>query len=307
LRLKGDELVPAGKQERPLREALTDNYEITVLTRPLLERAAEFSRDGPRDLLQQDRAAELRAYLDGRDLVDLVRDYSLAGTPAEDFVGMLRKLPPRLYSIASSYQANPGEVHLTIAAVRYHAHNRDRSSVCSVQCAERTSVGDSLPVYVQRNPNFRMPADPDVPMIMVGPGTGVAPYRAFLEEREESEARGKSWLFFGDRRFRTDFLYQVEWLRWLKAGVLTRMDVAFSRDTDRKVYVQHRMLENSRELFAWLEEGAHFYVCGDAKHMAPDVESALETVAVQGGLSQDRAKQYVEDLKRQNRYQGDVY
>jgi sulfite reductase (NADPH) flavoprotein alpha-component len=240
--------------------------------------------------------------------LDLVRDFSLSGVPARDFVGILRRMPPRLYSIASSFAANPDEVHLTIAAVRYRAHGRERGGVCSLQCAERLRPGDTLPVYVNANPNFFMPPDGDAPMIMVGPGTGVAPFRAFLEQREETGASGKSWLFFGDRRFRTDFLYQVEWQQWLRNGILTRMDVAFSRDTDRKVYVQHRMEEHSRELFAWLEDGAYFYVCGDEKRMAPDVHAALEKIVQrEGGMSADAAREYVETLRQQGRYQRDVY
>jgi sulfite reductase (NADPH) flavoprotein alpha-component len=308
LNFAGDELVRIGDQDRQLRDALTQNCEITVLTKPLLERAAEFSQNGLKSLLHEDRIAELRAYLQGRDLIDLVRDHTLVGVSASEFVSMLRKLPPRLYSIASSYRANPDEVHLTIAAVRYHAHERDRHGVCSVQCAERATSGDLLPVYVNRNPNFRLPSGPDSPMIMVGPGTGVAPFRAFIEEREEVGAKGRNWLFFGDRRFQTDFLYQTEWLRWLESGVLTRMDVAFSRDTDEKVYVQHRMLENGKELFGWLEDGASLYVCGDERQMAADVHTALEAIVAQyGGFGMDAAKSYVRELQEQGRYQRDVY
>jgi len=304
----GEDLVAVGKQERPLREALLRDYEITVLTRPLVKQAAGFSQNGLADLVLPENEERLGAYLSGRDVLDLVRDSSLSGVPARDFVGILRRMPPRLYSIASSYTANPEEVHLTVAAVRYHAHNRDRGGVCSVQCAERVRPGDTLPVYVNGNPNFFMPPDPDAAIIMVGPGTGVAPFRAFLEEREETGATGKSWLFFGDRRFRTDFLYQVEWQRWLKGGVLTRMDVAFSRDTDRKVYVQHRMEEQGRDLFAWLEEGAYFYVCGDEKRMAPDVHATLEKIVErEGGMSADAARAYVAELRQQGRYQRDVY
>jgi len=305
---KDDELVPAGKQERPLREALLKDYEITVLTKPLLQQAARFSQDGLAKLVGPENEPKLKAYLDGRDLLDLVRDFSLSGVPAKDFVGVLRRLPPRLYSIASSFTANPDEVHLTIAAVRYEAHNRRRGGVCSLYCAERLRPDDKLPVYVNENPNFRLPADPSTPIIMVGPGTGVAPFRGFLEEREETAAGGKAWLFFGDRRFRDDFLYQTDWQRWLKEGVLTRMDVAFSRDTDRKVYIQHRMLEHARELFSWLREGAYFYVCGDEKRMAPDVHAALETIVHQeGSLNRDAARAYLADLQQQGRYQRDVY
>jgi sulfite reductase (NADPH) flavoprotein alpha-component len=308
MRWKPDELVPVGKEQHPLREALLNDYEITVLTKPLVKQAAQFSRDGLAELLRPEHESRLTSYLGGRDLLNLVRDFSLSGTPAEDFVGILRKMPPRLYSIANSYEANPDEVHLTVAVVRYHAHGRGRAGVCSIQCAERVQPGDRLRVYVNSNPNFRLPTSPDAPMIMVGPGTGVAPFRGFLEQREETGATGKNWLFFGSRRFRTDFLYQVEWQRWLSDGVLTRMDVAFSRDTKQKVYVQHRMLEHSRELFSWLEEGAYFYVCGDEQRMAPDVHATLETIVRQeGGLSADAARDYVTELQQQGRYQRDVY
>ena len=276
-----EEVIPAGKQELPLREALIQHYEITLLSKQLLKQAATFSQDGLQDLVQADANEKLKAYTRGRDLLDLVRDFSIQGVPPREFVPMLRKLPARLYSIASSFRANSGEVDLLIAALRYQAHNRDRLGTCSVHCAERVEAGDYLQVFVHSNPNFRLPADPDAPIIMVGPGTGVAPFRAFVEDREESGAGGKSWLFFGDRRFRTDFLYQVEWLRWLKLGVLTRLDVAFSRDQGAKVYVQHRMLEKSRELYGWLQEGAHFYVCGSVNPMAADVHAALVSIVAE--------------------------
>jgi sulfite reductase (NADPH) flavoprotein alpha-component len=308
MRWSPEEPVPVGKEEHPLREALLKHCEITVLTRPLMEQAAVFSRDGLPDLLHRGPQEQLRAYIEGRDLLDLVTDFSLTHVPARDFVPLLRKLPPRLYSIASSLRANPDEVDLTIAAVRYRAHQRDRYGTCSVHCADRVRPGDTLAVYVNANPNFRMPPRPDVPMIMVGPGTGVAPFRAFLQEREEIGAAGKNWLFFGGRRFRTDFLYQREWQRWVKQGLLTRMDIAFSRDIDRKVYVQHRMLQRSRELYAWLQEGAYFYVCGDEKAMAPDVHGALETILQQEGhMGREAAQARLADWKRQGRYLRDVY
>ncbi len=306
-----EEPVPVSKNgdERPLREALLANYEITVLTKPFLEKlTALYPKDELRALLAPGNEQSLRAYLEGRDVLDLVQDFSLSGIPARDFVPFLRKMPARLYSIASSLKANPGEAHLTIRTVRYEAHGRKRYGVCSVQVAERVKPGDTLPVYVHHNPEFKLPADPDVPIIMIGPGTGVAPFRSFLAEREEIGARGKTWLFFGARRFLTDFLYQLNWQRWLKEGVLTRMDVAFSRDTDQKVYVQHRMLEKSREFFAWLEEGAHVYVCGDEKRMAKDVHAALLAIIMQeGGLSQEESEAYLAKMRQEKRYQRDVY
>jgi sulfite reductase (NADPH) flavoprotein alpha-component len=308
---KAEELVTVNKsgEERSLREALLRNYEITVLTKPLLEQAAKLtSSNGLKELLEAGREQELRLYLDERDLLDLVQDYSLKGVPAGEFVAILRKMPARLYSIASSPKAFPDEVHVTVRAVRYAAQGRNRYGVCSVQLAERVQLGEKLPVYIQENSNFKLPESPDTPIIMIGPGTGVAPFRAFLGEREETGAEGKTWLFYGDQHFSTDFLYQVEWQRWLEEGVLSRMDVAFSRDTDKKVYVQHRMLEKSRELYQWLQEGASVYVCGDEKKMAHDVHAALATILEQeGGLSPEEAAEYLTRMQQQKRYQRDVY
>ncbi|NQX46002.1 assimilatory sulfite reductase (NADPH) flavoprotein subunit [Paenibacillus tritici] len=306
-----DERVPLNKkgEEGTLHEALLRHYEITVLTKPLLEQAAGLaSTPALQELLAPERQQDLKNYIQGRDLLDLIQDYAPWEVPARSFVTILRKLPARLYSIASSYNANPDEVHFTVRAVRYESHGRERYGVCSVHCAERVQPGATLPVYIQNNPNFKLPANPDVPVIMIGPGTGVAPFRSFLEEREEQGAQGKSWLFYGDRHFVTDFLYQTDWQRMLKDGVLSRLDVAFSRDTEEKVYVQHRILEKSKELYQWLQEGAHVYVCGDEKHMAHDVHSALITVIQEeGGLSPEAAAAYLETLQQEQRYQRDVY
>ncbi|CAM3591610.1 assimilatory sulfite reductase (NADPH) flavoprotein subunit [Marinicrinis lubricantis] len=305
----GDSPVVINKngEERPLGEALLRHFEITVLTKSLIEKIATITLNNELTKLLENEQ-ELRSYLNERDLLDLVQDYSLKGMSAREFIPLLRKMPARLYSISSSPTAFPDEVHLTVRTVRYESHGRQRYGVCSVQLAERIESGDKLPVYIQHNPNFKLPENPDAPIIMIGPGTGVAPFRAFLGEREENGAEGKSWLFYGDQHFSTDFLYQVEWQRWLKDGVLTRMDVAFSRDTDQKVYVQHRMLENSKELYAWLQEGAYVYVCGDEKRMAHDVHHALETIIQQeGGFSADEAAEYIARMQQQKRYQRDVY
>ncbi|MCD9022675.1 assimilatory sulfite reductase (NADPH) flavoprotein subunit [Cohnella silvisoli] len=308
---RADELVPINKNgdKLPLREALLRHYEITVLTKPLLTQAANFaSGNGLKELLESGREQELRTYMDERDLLDLVQDYSLKGVSAGDFVTILRKIPARLYSIASSSKAFPDEVHVTVRTVRYEAHGRDRYGVCSVQLAERVQLGEKLPVYIQQNSNFKLPENQDTPIIMIGPGTGVAPFRAFLGEREEIGAKGKTWLFYGDQHFSTDFLYQIEWQHWLKDGVLTRMDVAFSRDTDKKVYVQHRMLEKSGEFYKWLQEGAVVYVCGDEKKMAHDVHAALLTILQQeGSLSPEEAAEYLTRMQQHKRYQRDVY
>ncbi|WP_186580016.1 assimilatory sulfite reductase (NADPH) flavoprotein subunit [Aquibacillus kalidii] len=292
-----------------LREALTTHFEITVLTKPFLEKAAELSEsDELKKLVDSGDRDKINAYTEGRDLLDLYRDFGPWKATAADFTNILRKLPVRLYSIASSLQANPDEVHLTIGTVRYHAHGRDRIGVCSGQISERTEVGDKLSVFVQKTESFKLPENPATPVVMIGAGTGVAPYRSFLQEREEIEAEGDTWLFFGDQHFVTDFLYQTEWQQWLKEGVLTRMDVAFSRDTKEKVYVQHRMAEKSKELYEWLEKGAHVYVCGDEKRMAKDVHNTLiSIIEKEGGKSQEEAEAFIADMRKQKRYQRDVY
>jgi sulfite reductase (NADPH) flavoprotein alpha-component len=308
---QADESVQVSKQGdvRPLKEALLNSFEITVLTKPLVEQAAKLAPSSKLgELLEAGHEDELRAYIKERDLLDLIQDYSLKGIAAADFISILRKLPARLYSIASSNKANPDEVHLTVRTVRYEAHGRERYGVASVQFAERIEAGNTLPVYVHENPNFKMPANPATPMIMIGPGTGVAPFRAFLQEREELGAEGSNWLFYGDQHLVTDFLYQLDWRQWLTSGLLTHLDVAFSRDTAQKVYVQHRMLAKSKEIFQWLSDGAHVYVCGDEKHMAHDVHNALLTIIErEGAMSADEAAAYLTTMQQQNRYQRDVY
>jgi sulfite reductase (NADPH) flavoprotein alpha-component len=295
--------------ETTLEDALLHHYEITTLTRPFLEKYAELTGSVElAELLKEENRARLRDFLYGREIIDAVRRYPVPGITADRFVAMLRKLPPRLYSIASSQNANQDEVHLTVGVVRYASHGMERHGVASTFLANRVGDEGQVPVYIDNNPNFRLPEDPDAPIIMVGPGTGVAPFRAFLAEREVMGAKGKNWLFFGDRNFHSDFLYQREWLDYRKKGLLSRIDVAFSRDDDAKIYVQHRMLEQSRRLYAWLEEGAHFYVCGDAERMAPDVHEALIAVLSQeGGFGRERAEDYVRNLQASKRYQRDVY
>lgn len=294
---------------RPLKTALTSYYEITVLTKPLLEKIAQLSTNLElKELVSEGNEEKLREYIDGRDLLDLVQNFGTWGETAQEFVSVLRKIPPRLYSIASSLTANPDEVHLTIGAVRYQTNGRERKGVCSILTAERLEAGDTLPIFIQHNENFKLPNNPDAPIIMIGPGTGVAPFRSFMQEREETGAEGKSWMFFGDQHFVTDFLYQTEWQKWLKDGVLTKMDVAFSRDQAEKVYVQHRLQEHSKELFAWLEEGAYIYICGDEKHMAHDVHiTLLEIIEKEGNMSREQAADYLTAMQQQKRYQRDVY
>lgn len=309
LDLDPEEPVPAGSSDLPLAVALARHYEITTLTPRFLERYAEAARDDTlRALATPENGAEFRAWLAGRQIIDVVSEFPVKRLGGRSFVAMLRKLQPRLYSLASSQAAFPGEAHITVAVVRYRSHGRGRKGVASAWVAERRGLDDTVPVYVAANANFRLPADGATPIIMIGAGTGIAPFRAFLQDREAAGACGRNWLFFGDRRFRTDFLYQVEWQRLLKDGRLTRMEVAFSRDQDDKVYVQHRLLERAREVYSWLEDGAHVYVCGDAGRLAPDVHAALTAIVErEGRMGRDHAEEYVKRLQREKRYQRDVY
>ena len=303
-----DESIVVDKEGQNLsfKESLTSYFEITVLTKGLVSKVGELStNEDLQNLIKDDE--RLKEYINGRDLIDFVRDFGTWGNSPGEFVSVLRKIPTRLYSIASSLEANPEEVHLTIGVVNYEAHGRERKGVCS-NLAAGLEPDDKLLVYVHPNTNFRLPENPDTPIIMIGPGTGVAPFRAFMQEREEIGATGKSWMFFGDQHFVTDFLYQTEWQNWIKDGVLTKMDVAFSRDTEQKVYVQHRMLEHSKELFQWLEEGAHLYVCGDKDLMANDVQNTLiDIIEKEGNLSREQAEEYVSNLRNNKRYLRDVY
>ena len=291
--------------DRELAGHLARAFDITVLSRQVIEAYADLNFDPRlRHLLAGDA---WRAYIEGRQILDLLEDFHAKLSGAQ-LTGLLRKLPPRLYSVASALEANPGEAHLLVGVVRYSSHGRARSGVASGLVAERLRVGDRLEVYVKPNKNFRLPDDPDRPIVMIGPGTGVAPFRAFLQHRQATGARGRNWLFFGDRNFTHDFLYQLEWQEWLKDGVLGRLDVAFSRDQPEKVYVQQRLWERRAELFAWLEEGAHLYVCGDEKAMAKDVHAMLTAiVADQSGRPSAAADAYLTELKKQRRYQRDVY
>ncbi len=292
-----------------LREALTSQLDITSLSLPVIKRYNEIAKDAKLDeLLDPANKTDLQEYLYGREIIDLLHEFPAKEITADALVSILRKLPPRLYSIASSPKAHPGEVHLTVGVVRYDAHGRERKGVCSTYLADRIVEGEKAEVFVTPNKHFKLPADNDVPVIMVGPGTGIAPFRAFIEERKAIGAQGKNWLFFGDQHYLTDFLYQTEWQDYLADGILTRLDVAFSRDQKQKVYVQDRMRENSRGFYAWLEQGASFYVCGDASRMATDVDMALhEIIAKEGGLSQEAATEYVKQLKKDKRYLRDVY
>lgn len=309
LKMDGSTPVTVGKESLPVREAFISRLDVTALSRIVIEKyAGLIGSDALRTLLDESCAGDFKEYTWGRHILDLVEDYPADGVTPQDFIAMLRRIPARLYSIASSLSAYPNQVHLVVAAVRYHAHKRDREGVCSTFLAGRAAKEEKLAIYVQPNKNFRLPADPDLPVIMIGPGTGVAPFRSFVQEREATGAKGKNWLFFGDQHRATDYLYGDEWDRKLKAGVLSHLDLAFSRDQAQKIYVQNRILENSKELYAWLEEGAYFYVCGDASRMANDVHKALiDVVAKEGGKSPEAAEEYVAALSGARRYQRDVY
>ncbi len=309
LNLDPDEPVPVKDDKVPLREALERHYEVTTLTRPMMQKYNELVGSKKlAKLLDESNLEAYAAYTDGREIIDLLQDFPGKGIKAAEFVGTLRKLPPRLYSIASSMSAHPDEVHLTVVAVRYTANGRDRKGVASTYFAERLGEDDKVPVYIDHNKNFKMPVDATAPMIMIGPGTGVAPFRSFMAEREATGATGRNWLFYGDQHFLTDFMYQIEWQDYLKSGLLTRMDVAFSRDQEQKIYVQNRMTEQGRDIYGWLEEGAHVYVCGDEKRMAPDVHQALlDIIHKHGGKSKDAAEEYLNTMHREKRYQRDIY
>ena len=293
-----------------LAEALTNRWVLTQPSPALLKRLAELAPGSfIASLLDASRRPDLESWMAGRDVLDALRSVPEARLDVAELGSLLRPLQPRLYSISSSPKAHPGEVHLTVGTVRYEAHGRSRLGVASCWLADRVVPGVTpVPVFVQVSRHFRPPSDPSRPMIMVGPGTGIAPFRAFLQERRAIGAIGKNWLFFGDQRRATDYLYSSELDPLHQDGFLTRLDLAFSRDQESKVYVQDRMLEQSRALWEWLEEGAHFYVCGDARRMAKDVEAALRTVIrTAGGRTEAQASEYLESLQSEGRYQKDVY
>ena len=304
----GDEVIVDRRSERTLREALTSHYEISTASKYLVDYVATRSGDAELTHLSEtgDREA-LEAWLWGRDVLDVLNvDPSLTIT-GEELLGELRPLAPRAYSIASSPAKHGNSVHITMATVRYRSFDRDHGGCATTFLADRRAVGDVVGVFITPNRSFRLPAD-DVPIIMIGPGTGIAPFRSFLYERAARGATGESWLFFGDQRREFDFAYRDEIEAFAANGVLSRLDLAFSRDQGHKDYVQHRMEENGADLLAWLERGAHVYVCGDATRMAHDVDEALhEIVAKHGGFDSGGAAHYVDELKKDKRYLRDVY
>lgn len=307
---RGDELVtfPSGRFVHSY-DALLREYSITKVGEQLVALLASRATDSGdelalKTLLQDDPTG----FLDGADVLDLLQRFPSARPTVLEVMNVLSPLQPRLYSISSSLKAHPDEVHLTIGVVRYSRSERVRKGVASTFIAESLRPRQKANVFVHHSPGFRLPDNHDAPVIMIGPGTGIAPFRAFLEERSSIGARGKNWLFFGDQRRSSDFLYQEEMEAYQNRGVLHRLELAFSRDQAQKVYVQHRMMEQAAELWGWLQEGAHLYVCGDAKRMAADVDRALHAIAVeQGRLSDDSAKDFVKQLAKDKRYQRDVY
>ncbi|HEX8429355.1 diflavin oxidoreductase [Hymenobacter sp.] len=293
--------------ELDLATALTERLELSVLTRDVLERYAALAPQYPALRGALLGTSQLQAFLYGRDVVDLLSQFPI-DLSAQHLAAVLRPLPARAYSIASSLLAHPNEVHLTVGAVRYEAHGRQKHGACSVYQADHLAIGDTARVWVDRNEYFKLPQNSATDIIMVGPGTGVAPFRSFVAERAESGATGRNWLVFGNPEFTTDFLYQTEWQQHLKQGTLHRLDLAFSRDQAEKVYVQHRLLEQAPQVFKWLEDGAYFYVCGDKTRMAADVRKALLTIIEQqSGQDAEYAADYLKQLKKQRRYLEDVY
>ncbi|WP_071912982.1 assimilatory sulfite reductase (NADPH) flavoprotein subunit [Aeromonas sp. SCS5] len=301
--LSGDEATAHGT----LRAALTGHFELTRLHGGFITGLADISGNAALKDLAGDKA-QVNALVASAQIVDVLKRFPTALT-AEQLLGLLRPLTPRLYSIASSQREVEEEVHLTVGVVRYPQEDGTlRSGGASSFLADRLEEGAEVRVFVEHNDNFRLPANPDTPVIMVGPGTGIAPFRAFMQEREAIGASGKNWLFFGNPHFTQDFLYQVEWQRYVKSGLLSKISLAFSRDQAHKIYVQDRLREAGLELYQWLEAGAHFYVCGDANKMAKDVQEALlDVIAEHGHKSREEAEEYLSELRRAKRYQRDVY
>ena len=303
--LDGEAAVRIGGSELGLRQALIERFELTRLHSGLVQAWAALA-EGAALRPVADDAARLHDYVQTHQVIDLIGDHPARPNPAA-FTGLLRPLQPRLYSIASSPAEYDDEIHLTVAVVRYRAFGRDHLGGASGFLAERLDEDAPVDVYVVENPTFRLPADGDTPIVMIGAGTGIAPYRAFMQQRAVNGDRGRNWLIFGNRRFHADFLYQLEWLRYRKDGLLTRVNLAFSRDQADKIYVQHRVREHAAELYRWLQDGAHLYVCG-ATQMGKDVRQALVNVAAeQAGLSPEDSREYVENLRRAGRYHQDVY
>jgi sulfite reductase (NADPH) flavoprotein alpha-component len=315
LNFKGDEKVlDFFKKEDTLDNALRTKLAIGKLTRGSVNSYAKIAPEGVpgldflKGLAGQDNKSRAEEYVWGREFLDLITEHPGGITDPQQLFTVLQRLTPRMYSIASSQARHADTVHTTVRVVRYHTHNRDRQGLCSGHLGERADEGANMPIFLHANANFRLPEDTDMPVIMVGPGTGVAPFRSFLQHRQSHGHKGDNWLFFGEQRSASDFLYKDEFAAMQADGTLTRLDTAFSRDQHKKIYVQDRMKENSAELFTWLERGAYFYVCGDASRMAKDVEQTLlDTIANGKDCSPEHAQDYLNEMKKQKRYQLDVY
>ncbi|WP_421595492.1 NADPH-dependent assimilatory sulfite reductase flavoprotein subunit [Rahnella sp. PD4] len=304
--LKGDEIVEVNDKKLPLSQALQHHIELTQNTTPIIEKYAALSRDEDLTGLLADKPA-LQQYAQTVPFADMIRR-APTELDAQQLVDLLRPLTPRLYSIASSQAETETEVHITVGVVRYEIDGRSRSGGASGFLADRLEEDGEVKVFIEHNDNFRLPADPEKPVIMIGPGTGIAPFRAFIQQRDNDGATGKNWLFFGNPHFTDDFLYQVEWQRYVKDGLLTNISLAWSRDQAEKVYVQDKLREQGAEVWQWLQEGAHVYVCGDANRMAKDVEQALlEIIAQYGEMDLETADEYLSELRLDRRYQRDVY
>ena len=304
--LKADEPVTVDGKTLPLAEALQWHFELTVNTANIVENYATLSRSETLLPLAGDKA-QLQHYAATTPIVDMVR-FSPAQLDAQTLIDLLRPLTPRLYSIASAQAEAENEIHVTVGVVRYEIEGRARAGGASSFLADRVEEEGEVRIFIEHNDNFRLPANPDTPVIMIGPGTGIAPFRAFMQQRAADEAPGKNWLFFGNPHFTEDFLYQVEWQRYVKEGVLSRIDLAWSRDQKEKIYVQDKLREQGAELWRWINDGAHIYVCGDANRMARDVEQALlEVIAEFGGMDLESADEYLSELRVERRYQRDVY
>ncbi|PJR51351.1 sulfite reductase subunit alpha [Klebsiella sp. H-Nf2] len=304
--LKGDEPVTVDGKTLPLAEALEWHFELTVNTATIVENYATLTRSESLLPLVGDKA-QLQQYAAATPIIDMVR-FSPAQLDAEALIGLLRPLTPRLYSIASSQAEAESEVHVTVGVVRYEIEGRARAGGASSFLADRVEEDGEVRVFIEHNDNFRLPANPETPVIMIGPGTGIAPFRAFMQQRAADGAQGKNWLFFGNPHFTEDFLYQVEWQSYVKEGLLTRIDLAWSRDQQQKVYVQDKLREQGAELWRWINDGAHIYVCGDANRMAKDVEhTLLEVIAEYGAMDAEAADEFLSELRVERRYQRDVY
>ncbi len=300
------------KNEIDLHLALTSHLGIGKLARGSVNLYAKLFGEGVPQALKALQGTENKAlaeeYVWGREFVDLVREFPGAITDPQQLFNVLQRLTPRMYSISSSQAAHPDSVHTTVRVIKYHTHGLDREGVCSGHLGERAPVGSTMPIFLHENKAFRLPEDTEAPVIMIGPGTGIAPFRAFLEHRQALGEKGPMWLFFGEQRRVSDFLYEQQFKAMLEDGTLSRLDTAFSRDTSKKVYVQDRMREHASDLYHWLERGAYFYVCGDATRMAKDVETALLDVIAQGAnRTLEHANEYLAAMKKAKRYQRDVY